>query len=218
MINLSNINNEYIEDYIRSLLPEGEDNFKRMEEYAHENHVPIIEPEVAQFLSVQLKSLKPKKILEVGTAIGYSSLVFAKALDGNCSITTIERRADMVELALENITNSNYKKNINILQGDAEEILPNLKEKYDLIFIDAAKGQYLEFFNEALRLIDSKGMIICDNVLFRGMVATDDLVIRRKKTIVKRLRDFLKHINEIEGYSSCIVPIGDGLALIYKEM
>lgn len=215
---MSNINNDYIEEYIRGLLPESTDDFKGMEEYAEENYIPIIEPEVAQFLTVQLKSLKPNRILEIGTAIGYSALTFAKALDGNCNITTIERRADMIDLALKNIAKSNYGKNIKILQGEAEEILPTLKEKYDLIFIDAAKGQYLEFFNEALKLLDSKGIIISDNVLFRGMVATDDLVIRRKKTIVKRLRSFLKYINEIEGYSSCIIPIGDGVALTYKEM
>ena len=215
---MSNINNEYIVDYIRDLLPEKEESFKLMEAYAHENHVPIIEPEVAQFLTVQLKSLKPKKILEIGTAIGYSSLIFAKALEGDCAITTIERRADMIELALANIAKTSYGDSIEILEGEAEDILPSLDDKYDLIFIDASKGHYLDFFNEALKLLNSKGMIVCDNVLFRGMVATDELVVRRKITIVKRLRSFLKHINEIEGYSSCIVPIGDGLALIYKEM
>lgn len=218
MINLSNINNDYIEEYIRELLPEREDKFQAMEKYAQENHIPIIEPEVAQFLIVQLKALKPKKILEIGTAIGYSSLVFAKALDGACNITTIERRKDMINIALENIIDLGYKENIDIIEGQAEDILANLNEKYDLIFIDAAKGQYLEFFNQALKLLNPKGMIISDNVLFRGMVASDELVIRRKITIVKRLREFLKYINEIEGYSSAILPIGDGLALTYKEM
>lgn len=215
---MSNINNSYIEDYIRALLPEKEDAYKAMEKYAEENHIPIIEPEVAQFLTVQLKIIKPKRILEIGTAIGYSALTFAKALDGDCTITTIERRADMINLALENITASGYEKNINILQGEADEILPNFKDVFDLIFIDAAKGQYIEFLNEAVKLLSENGTIICDNVLFRGMVASDDLVIRRKKTIVQRLREFLKHINVMEGYSSCIVPIGDGLAIIYKEM
>ncbi len=214
---LSNINKEYIEEYIRELIPTRQDVFKAMEDYAEKNHIPIIEPEVAQFLTVQLKALKPKKVLEIGTAIGYSALVFAKALKGDCEITTIERRADMIELALENISQTDYKNNINILQGEAQEILPNLKDKYDLIFIDAAKGQYLEFFNEALKFLNPNGMIISDNVLFRGMVATDKLVIRRKITIVKRLREFLKHINEIEGFTSCIIPIGDGVALTYKE-
>lgn len=123
----------------------------------------------------------------------------------------------MIELALENITASGYKKNINILQGEADEILPTLKEKYDVIFIDAAKGHYLELFNMALDLLEEDGMVICDNVLFRGMVATDKLVVRRKKTIVKRMRKFLKHINNLEGFSSTVIPIGDGLALIYRE-
>lgn len=217
MINLSNITNDYIEDYIRGLIPEKEDNFKEMEEYALENHIPIIEPEVAQFLNVQLQALRPKKILEIGTAIGYSALTFAKALDGDCEITTIERRDDMVELALKNIMNTDYKDTINILKGEADEILPTLTEKYDLIFIDAAKGHYMDFFNEVLKLLSPKGMIISDNVLFRGMVATDELVIRRKITIVKRLRGFLKYINEIEGYTSCVVPIGDGVALTYMK-
>ncbi len=215
---MSNINNDYIEEYIRDLLPERNEKFKAMEKYAEENHIPIIEPEVAKFLTVQIKALKPKKILEIGTAIGYSALIFAEALKGDCNITTIERRTDMIDIALENIIDLGYKENIEILEGQAENILPNLKEKYDLIFIDAAKGHYLEFFNEALKLLNPNGMIISDNVLFRGMVASDDLVIRRKITIVKRLREFLKYINEIEGYSSAIVPIGDGLALTYKEM
>lgn len=214
---MSNINNNYIEEYIRELLPEKEASFKAMEKYAGENHIPIIEPEVAQFLTVQLKLIKPQTILEIGTAIGYSALTFAKALEGNCAITTIERRADMIDLALKNISESGFQKSINILQGQAEEILPDLKDVYDLIFIDAAKGQYIEFLNEAIKLLNKNGTIICDNVLFRGMVASDDLVVRRKKTIVQRLRKFLKYINELEGYSSAIVPIGDGLAIIYKE-
>nr|WP_300002370.1 O-methyltransferase [Tissierella sp.] len=213
---MSNINNDYIEDYIRGLLPEKEELFKGMESYAEANFIPIIEPEVAQFLTVQLKALKPEKILEIGTAIGYSALTFAKALDGKCQITTIERREDMIELALKNIEASDYKDSIKILLGEAEAVLPTLTEKYDLIFIDASKGHYMDFFNEALKFLSPKGMIVSDNVLFRGMVATDELVKRRKITIVKRLRSFLKYINEIEGYESCIIPIGDGVALTYK--
>lgn len=217
MINLSNINKEYIDKYIKGLVPDRNEFFKGMEEYASENHIPIIEPEVAQYLKVHLKAFAPRKILEIGTAIGYSAIRFAEALGGEGFVTTIERREDMIELALENITASGYKKNINILQGEADEILPTLKEKYDVIFIDAAKGHYLELFNMALDLLEEDGMVICDNVLFRGMVATDKLVVRRKKTIVKRMRKFLKHINNLEGFSSTVIPIGDGLALIYRE-
>lgn len=216
MINLNHINEPYIEDYIRSILPDNNDKLKEMEKYAEENHVPIIEPEVAQLLKVQLKMNKPKSILELGTAIGYSALIMAEATEDSY-ITSIERRSDMILLAEENIKETKYKDRINILEGNAEDILPTLTEEYDFIFLDAAKGQYMEFFNQCIRILKPGGVIISDNVLFKGMVATDELVIRRKKTIVKRLRQFLQHINKIDGYTSCVIPIGDGVAITYRE-
>lgn len=215
---MSNINEQYIEEYIRSILPKNNNYLQSMEEYAIANHIPVIEPESAQFLKVQLKLHKPKDILEIGTAIGYSALIMAGALEGKCNITTIERRHDMVELASKYIQQSPYNDNIKILHGEAEDILSNLTQDFDLIFIDAAKGQYLEFFNKSIKHLKPGGMIISDNVLFKGMVASDDLIIRRKKTIVKRLRTFLKYINEIDGYTSCVIPIGDGIALTYREV
>ena len=214
---MTNINEEFIEKYIRSILPDNTSYLQVMEKYAMENHVPIIEPEVAQMLKVLLKSQNPMNILEVGTAIGYSALIMAEVTDEKCKITTIERRADMVELALENIKETAYSNRIKILEGDAIEILPNLEEKYDFIFLDAAKGQYLEFFNYCIEYLKPGGMIVSDNVLFKGMVASDALVIRRKKTIVKRLRAFLEYINNLDGYTSCVIPLGDGVALTYKE-
>lgn len=216
MINLNHINESYIEDYIRSILPENNGNLKIMEKYAEENHVPIVEPEVAQFLKVQLKMNKPKNILELGTAIGYSALIMAESTKDS-QITSIERRADMIELAEKNIEKTKYKDRIKILEGNAKDILPTLTEEYDFIFLDAAKGQYMEFFNQCTRILEPGGIIVSDNVLFKGMVATDELVIRRKKTIVKRLRQFLEHINKIEGYTSCVIPIGDGVAITYRE-
>ena len=216
MINLNHINEPYIEDYIRSILPDNNENLKIMEKYAEENHVPIIEPEVAQLLKVQLKINKPKNILELGTAIGYSALIMAEATEDSF-ITSIERRADMIKLAEENIGKTIYKDRIKILEGEAEEVLENLKEEYDFIFLDAAKGQYMEFFNQCRRILKPGGVIVSDNVLFKGMVASNELVIRRKKTIVKRLRQFLEHINNIEGYTSCVIPIGDGVAITYRE-
>lgn len=216
MINLNHINEPYIEEYIRSILPENNESLKIMEKYAEENHVPIVEPEVAQLLKVQLRINKPKNILELGTAIGYSALIMAEATS-NSFITTIERRADMIQLAKENIGRTEYKDRIKILEGDAEEVLLSLTEEYDFIFLDAAKGQYMEFFNQCIRILKPGGVIVSDNVLFKGMVATDELVIRRKKTIVKRLRQFLEYINKIEGYTSCVIPIGDGVAITYRE-
>ncbi|MDR7870037.1 MAG: O-methyltransferase [Tissierellaceae bacterium] len=215
---MTNINEEYIDEYLRELVPKNKDFLVKMEEYAENNHVPIVQPEVAQLMKVLLRANKPKTILEIGTAIGYSALVMSDTLDGNCKITTIERREDMIELAEKFISDTDYKDNIKIIHGDANEVLDNISDKYDMIFMDAAKGQYMEFFNKSIDLLNPGGMIIADNVLFRGMVASDELVIRRKITIVKRLRKFLKHINEVEGFTSAVIPIGDGVALIYREV
>lgn len=214
---MTNINEEFIEEYLRKLVPKKKDFLIKMETYAEENHVPIVEPEVAQLIKVLLKSKQAKTILEIGTAIGYSALLMCDALDGKCHITTIERREDMVQLASEFISDSKYKDSIKIIHGDANQVLDDISEKFDLIFMDAAKGQYMEFFNKSMDLLNPGGIIIADNVLFRGMVASDKLVNRRKITIVKRLREFLKYINEVEGFESAIIPIGDGVALIYKE-
>lgn len=211
------INEDYIEEYLRGLLPESKNMFDQLERYAEENHIPIVQPEVAQLLKVLLKMNKPKSILEVGTAIGYSALIMAESTIEECHITTIERRADMINLALDNISKTEYGNRINILEGEAEEVLTTLKEKYDFIFLDAAKGQYMDFFHKCKESLNPGGIIVSDNVLYKGMVASDDLVIRRKKTIVKRLREFLKYINEIEGYTSCVIPIGDGVAITYRE-
>ncbi|HZJ99241.1 MAG TPA: O-methyltransferase [Tissierellaceae bacterium] len=214
---MTNINEEFIEEYLRKLVPKKKDFLIRMEVYAEENHVPIVEPEVAQLIKVLLKSKQAKTILEIGTAIGYSALLMCDALDGKCHITTIERREDMIQLASEFISDSKYKDSIKIINGDANQVLDDISEKFDLIFMDAAKGQYMEFFNKSMDLLNPGGIIIADNVLFRGMVASDELINRRKITIVKRLREFLKYINEVEGFESAIIPIGDGVALIYKE-
>lgn len=213
---MDKINRDYIEEYLRELLPENR-SLKDLEIYAQENHVPIIEPEVGQFLKVLLQMQDPSRILEIGTAIGYSASLMAENTSDKTIIDTIERRSDMVELAEKNIKALGYEDRINVLEGEALDILENLDKKYDFIFMDAAKGHYKEFFDHCMELIEPKGIIVCDNVLFRGMVASDELVKRRKITIVKRLREFLKYISDIKGYTSSIIPIGDGLAIIYRE-
>lgn len=210
------INEYYIEEYIREITPENNEFFKELEDYAEKNNIPIVEPEVAQLLKVLIKIQKPKKILEIGTAIGYSSLIMAESND-DVLITTIERNDEMISLAKKNISKTKYNSRINILEGDANELLEELDEKYDFIFLDAAKGQYINFFDKSVKLLNERGIIVSDNVLFKGMVASDKLVVRRKKTIVKRLRQYLKHINEKEGYISSTIPIGDGVSITYRE-
>lgn len=212
---MSNINKDYIEDYIRSVLPKRESFLVQLEEFAQENNIPIIHPEVAEFMRVILKIKDSKNILEIGTAIGYSSIVMSTSIkEGN--IITIERQENMVKLANKNIEKAGIK-NIEIKHGEAKDILPKLNKKFDFIFIDAAKGKYMEFLPYCINMLEDKGIILSDNVLFKGMVANDDLVVRRKKTIVTRMREYLDHISNHSELTTSIIPIGDGVALSYKE-
>lgn len=216
---VGNISYDYIENYIRELIPKKSGNILEMRKYAKENHVPIIEEESEEFYKFLLNIKKPKKILELGTAIGYSSIVFAKNTDSIEYIKTIEIREDMVEIAKNNIKIENLESVIEVIHNDAQIALENLDkdEFYDVIFIDAAKGQYEKYFNLALEHLNDDGIILCDNVLFKGMIANQDLVIRRKITIVKRLRKFLKDIENNDKFISSIIPIGDGVLLIKRR-
>ncbi len=210
------INLEYITEYLHEVLPETEGYLADMEKFAFENDVPIIHKEVKFFLEMLCGMLKPSRILEIGTAIGYSSSVFAMTSE-NVKVTTVEREPDMTELALQNHKILGLSDRIRVIEGDALEVLDCLKEKYDLIFIDAAKGYYSEFFAYAKKLINPGGVIVCDNILYKGMTATDDLVKRRQKTIVYRMREFLHSICRDVDFKTSIIPMGDGLAVSYFD-
>jgi len=214
---MSSVNEDYITSYIREITPQRTGLLRELEAYARENNVPIVEPEVGQLLTVLLKLHKPREILEVGTAIGYSALLMAHSLQGDWSITTMERNPQMIARARDNFKESDFEDRIRIIEGDARETFPHLTKEYDLIFLDAAKGQYMEFLGYAKDLLKPGGLIVSDNVLYKGMVASDDLVVRRKRTIVNRLREFLDYINNMQGYTSSVLPLGDGVALTYKE-
>ncbi|MGO1368260.1 MAG: O-methyltransferase [Senegalia sp. (in: firmicutes)] len=212
---MGNINKDYIEEYIRKIIPKKDDFLIGLEKFAYENHIPIIHPEVAEFMKVLIKIKGAKNILEIGTAIGYSAIIMANSMDEG-RITTIERRQDMIDIAKKNIEKLSLK-NIDIINGEAKEILPKLNQKFDFIFIDAAKGKYMEFLPYCIDMLEENGIILSDNVLFKGMVANDDLVERRKKTIVRRMRKYLDYISNHESLTTSIIPIGDGMAISYKE-
>ena len=214
---MSNIVNDLVEDYIRVTLKEKEGFLKDLEIYAEENSVPIIHKEVSDLLKVLLKVQKPKRILEVGCAIGYSSIFFATIIGKDAEIITVERNEKMIEKAKENIKLAGFDNNITILEGDAEEKLSQVQGEFDLIFIDAAKGQYKLFFDLVIDKLKDGGLLVSDNILYKGMVAHDDFVVRRKKTIVKRMRKYLDYICNCDYLSTSLVPIGDGVALSYKE-
>ena len=214
---MSNIVDNLVEDYIRTTLQDKEGLLRELEIYAQENNVPIVHKEVSELLKVLLKVQKPKKILEVGCAIGYSSILFATVLDKDVEIITVERNEKMIEKAKENIKRAGMENNITILEGDAEELLPNVEGPFDMIFLDAAKGQYKLFYDMIIDKLKVDGLLISDNILYKGMVAHDDYVIRRKKTIVKRMRNYLDYISHCDYLDTSLIPIGDGVALSYKN-
>lgn len=214
---MSGITYDYMEEYIRGLIKDHSGILKELEDYAHSNFVPIIHKEVAKFLEVMIKIKKPLKILELGTAVGYSAILMSLSSKGESSITTVERDSKMIELAQNNIEKSGLKDKINIIQGDCLEVLEKLDDKYDLIFMDAGKGHYNHFLPHCMRLLSENGVIIADNVLFRGMIASDELVERRKVTIVKRMREYLDTVSEDEKFITSVIPMGDGIAVTLRR-
>jgi len=210
---MSHINNEYVSSFINFL---SEDmDYLELREYADANNVPIMKTETKEFLKTLVSISKPKSILEIGTAIGYSSLVFSKYSDAD--ITTIELSSEMANIAKDNF--KRYGKTINLINDDAEKALTTLNQGFDFVFIDANKSNYKFYFDYVDKyLLNKGGIIVADNILFRGEVCNDDLIEKRKITIVKRLRNFLAYITKREDYKTSIVPIGDGLSISYKEI
>lgn len=212
---MSGITYDYMEEYIRSLLPQNTGALKEMEDYAKQNNIPIVQPETGNFLKLIINIKKPLNILELGTAIGYSSILMSMSAGGRCIVTTIERDTEMVKKAKENISKYGFDKNVNVVEGDCIEVLKSLKGSYDVIFIDAGKAHYNHFLPYCEKVLKEDGIIIADNVLFRGMVAYKDLVKRRKITIVKRMKSYLKLVSE-ERFITSVIPMGDGIAVTIR--
>ena len=214
---MSGITHDYMEDYIRNLIPESTDKFKELEDFAKDNKVPIAQKETAKFLEFMVSMKKPLRILELGTAIGYSAILMYEASGYKASITTIERDENMIKYASDNFKKYNLEDKIEIKSGDCLEVLESLEEPYDLIFMDAGKGHYNHFLPHCLRLLKEDGIIVADNVLFRGMVASNDLVKRRKITIVKRMRKYLDIVSKDENLITSVIPMGDGIAVTKRR-
>lgn len=214
---MSNITYDYMEEYIRGLIKDRSGKLKEIEEFARDNKVPIVQKETGKFLELMVTMKKPLRILELGTAVGFSSILMYEASGTNPEIITIERDSKMIELAKKNINKFNLQDKIKILEGDCLEILEKLDEPFDLIFMDAGKGHYNHFLPHCLRLLKDDGVIIADNVLFRGMVASDELVKRRKITIVKRMRTYLEMVNDDDSLVTSVIPMGDGIAVTTRK-
>lgn len=207
-----NINYNHIVDYLNNIYID--EDFIELRNYGIENNIPIMKLETKEFLKTLISISKPKNILEIGTAIGYSSLLFSKY--SNANITTIEKSKKISEIAKANF--SKYNKKINLINMDAKKALNNFNQGFDFVFIDANKSQYEYYFNESLKLLNENGLIVCDNILFRGEITNDDLINRRHITMVKNLRKFLSHITNLDEYVTSIIPIGDGISLTTRRV
>lgn len=188
-----------------------------LEKYAIDTQVPIIRKEMQSFLRFLLAVRKPMRILEVGTAIGFSALLMSEYAPAGCQITTIEKYEKRILQAKENFNKVGKDTCITLLEGDAMQILPTLQDTYDLIFMDAAKGQYLNFLPDILRLLPEGGFLLSDNVLQDGeIIESRFAVTRRNRTIHSRMRDYLYELKHHSNLETIILPVGDGVTLSFR--
>ena len=185
---------------------------EKIKQKALEEHIPIIMDETLEVIEKYLSKNKPNRILEIGTAVGYSAICFTQFLAENGVIDTIEREADRVEEAKKNIILAEVEDKIHIYEGDAVEILPTLNQQYDVVFIDAAKGKYPFFLKEALRMINKDGIIFADNILYKGYVMSD-YNKHKQRTAVRNLREYIREVSENPNLETEILEVGDGLAV-----
>lgn len=209
------INDPKIETYIQQSLPQSSPLLQEMEEVAREEQVPIIQKSAAQVLKVLLMAKQPKRILEIGTAIGYSTIWLAEAAP-HARITTMEIDPKRVSQAVEYLDQAGVRDRVEVIEGDAREGLPD-HYKFDVIFLDAAKGQYRTYFDQYFPLLETDGLLICDNVLFRGMVAGAVQVEQKYERLVEQLRIFNQFLIEHPQLEVSLLPIGDGLAVAVKK-
>ncbi len=189
-----------------------------LEEEAHKNFVPVIRAQTQNLLKLLLAMNRPKRILEVGTAVGFSALLMEYYNPTACKITTIENYAKRIPIARENFVRAGKQNVIELLEGDAAEVMKELTEPYDFIFMDAAKGQYIHFLPEVLRLLAPGGVLVSDNVLQDGdIIESRFAVTRRNRTIHKRMREYLYELTHMETLTTSVLPIGDGVTVSVRR-
>lgn len=211
------VTEDYLHSYLRLIQPQYDGVLGEIQEEAQEKQVPIVPHEVARFLSTVLSIKKPKEVLEIGTAVAFSAGLISRYLQPGGHVTTIDRYETMLKEARKNISRMNLEKTINLIEDDAANVLPTLTGPYDVVFLDAAKGQYAQFLPDILRLLPVGGILIADDVLQNGDIAKSRYSVpRRQRTIHKRMRNFLWDISHLDCLESSIIPIGDGVVLCHK--
>lgn len=210
--------NERIVAYMNSLDRGNSAVCNEIEKQAIADQVPIIRKEMGNLLKVLLALKQPSRILEVGTAVGYSSILMSENMPDHCSITTIEKYEKRIPVAKENFKKAGKEDVITLLEGDALEIMTGLEAGFDFIFMDAAKGQYINFLPEVMRLLAPGGLLISDNVLQEGDIVESRYgVVRRNRTIHARMREYMYTITHMDDLITSVVPIGDGITLSVKK-
>ena len=204
--------------YINSLDRGNTELLDAIEAEAVSDYVPIIRKEMQSFLKMMLQLQQPRRILEVGTAVGFSAILMAEYNPKPCEITTIENYEKRIPIARENFKRAGKQDMIELLEGDAAQVLKTLQEPFDFIFMDAAKGQYLNFLPDILRLLSPGGILISDNVLQDGdIVESRFAVTRRNRTIHKRMREYLYELTHHEELVTTVLPVGDGITVSVKK-
>lgn len=204
--------------FIHSLETENSEILETIEKEALDTFVPIIRKEMQSFLKVLLSIQKPKKILEVGTAVGFSALLMSEYAPEDCQVTTIEKYEKRIPIARENFKRAGKEHQITLLEGDALEILKGLEESFDFIFMDAAKAQYIYYMPEVIRLLNQGGILVSDNVLQDGDIIESRFAVeRRNRTIHSRMREYLYALKHEERLLTSIIPLGDGVAVSVRK-
>lgn len=212
------ITDERIASFINSFNSDYDDVITAIRKEAEEQEVPVIRKEAGEFIKLLLMIKKPVKILEIGTAVGFSAIFMSRFIRADGHITTIENYPPRIEKAKENIRYAGAGEKITLLEGDANEILGTLQGPFDFIFMDAAKGQYGNFFQKTIPLLAPEGILLCDNVLQDGDVLESRFAVtRRNRTIHARMREFLYEIKHDERLETAILNIGDGMSLSIKK-
>lgn len=208
---------ERLVTYINSLDQGNTAILDIIEREALDSYVPIIRKEMQSFLKLLLAMQKPKRILEVGTAVGFSAILMAEYNPYPCEIVTIENYDKRIPIARENFARAGKEKQITLIEGDATEVLKTLEEPFDMIFMDAAKGQYINFMPDILRLLKKDGVLVSDNVLQDGDIIESHFVVtRRNRTIHKRMREYLYELTHRNDLVTAVLPIGDGITVSTK--
>lgn len=203
--------------FINSLETENSEILETIEKEALEAFVPIIRKEMQSLMKVLVSLKKPSRILEVGTAVGFSALLMSEYAPAECRITTIEKYEKRIPIARENFRRAGKEEQITLLEGDALEILKGLDGTYDFIFMDAAKAQYIYYMPEVLRLLSKGGVLVSDNVLQNGDIIQSRFAVeRRNRSIHSRMREYLYELKHEKQLLTSIVPLGDGVAVSVK--